>query len=504
MRNGPGLAVALDRASMPSSDTEAQELAAFGLRRIGGDAADVLEIGRAIWQTETHGGSGLVLLTREMLVVVLAPVAQGLLRRMAPPACVQVPLTVVRDLIGNDDEGPIIYFLADGEHPDFLLRFERSGDRDRLLGPILSAHRGDFSRWTEPTAPGDYDAVFRRTLSSLEAIDPGGLSPRDWAAQQHPDHDPIGPIGLAVDWRVAELDDLSGLTPSRRVLRVSSPWPWADDPDARRTILRLGEDLFDAGHLGPPYDERSFDISEPLSSLDAGPARLVAALTLAGLAHAVRDPRAPDFTEFALRGVHDVPPSVFSSRLRELWVDIAPLPSEEAMRELEIWEDADVRAILTAGGNPPVVDASLLSAEDRALVDTHMQAVTRCRSNPAPATVLDACLTGVRAFEGMSPVAPTGWRKLVLFTVSDYAHRLWGDFELTQETAMLAQWVVCSIEQCGWGPDGNSTPLGQHHSYAINLAGQTGIGVIVVDPESGLASAPTGNEARLAAQNGRF
>ncbi len=40
-----------------------------------------------------------------------------------------------------------------------------------------------------------------------------------------------------------------------------------------------------AGLLGPPYDERTYDLGEePITASDAGPARLLAPMTLASLA----------------------------------------------------------------------------------------------------------------------------------------------------------------------------------------------------------------------------
>jgi hypothetical protein len=38
----------------------------------------------------------------------------------------------------------------------------------------------------------------------------------------------------------------------------------------------------------------------------------------------------------------------------------------------------------------------------------------------------------------------------------------------------------------------------------MHLAGQTSVGLLVIDPETGLASAPTGDEARRAAKRGSF
>lgn len=118
--------------------------------------------------------------------------------------------------------------------------------------------------------------------------------------------------------------------------------------------------------------------------------------------------------------------------------------------------------------------------------------------------VIAVCLLGVKAFEGLSASAPTGWRKLILYAVSDLTYDLWKKYKVADPAAKLAHWVVAAIEANGWGPDGRSTPLGQHHSYAMGVAVGTGVGAILVDSETGVARAPTGDEARRAAAAGHF
>jgi hypothetical protein len=288
-----------------------------------------------------------------------------------------------------------------------------------------------------------------------------------------------------------------------RAALVGSPKPWGDVPESHRVIFRLGEQLFDAGLLEPPFDERSYDTGEPLRALDAGPARLLAVMTLAGYAMELRDPRAREFADVARPHLKVIPADVFSESLRELWSDIAPLPDPGAPREFDIWEDADVRDVSRFEAGRVVYDQEALTAADGAQVTGFLSSVARVDSADA-GTYLTAALAGVKAYEELSPMCPAGWRKLVVYNVSELAHELWRRFSPAHETAMLAQWVNATIESNGWGPDGNSSPLGQHHSYSMSLAGQTGVSILRIDPETGMASAPTGDEARHAAQKGSF
>jgi len=91
-------------------------------------------------------------------------------------------------------------------------------------------------------------------------------------------------------------------------------------------VVRLGERLADEGLLDPPYDEESFENGEGLSRVDAGPARLIALMTLAGLARAHAHPRADEWIGDARRGISSVPPAIFPPVLRDLWADIEELP----------------------------------------------------------------------------------------------------------------------------------------------------------------------------------
>lgn len=119
-----------------------------------------------------------------------------------------------------------------------------------------------------------------------------------------------------------------------------------------------------------------------------------------------------------------------------------------------------------------------LTAADDALIKEFFVADGKLGADGPPdgEAVLVVCLLGVKAFEGLSPDAPAGWRKLILYAVSDLTHDLWDKHRVGGPAAKLAHWVIATIEANGWGPDGRSTPLGQHHSYAMGVAVGTGVG----------------------------
>jgi hypothetical protein len=312
-----------------------------------------------------------------------------------------------------------------------------------------------------------------------------------------------------MDWRMCELDDTERHESSRRVGRIAFPIPWADEgPEARRLIVRLGTPLFDAGLLGPPYDERTYDTGEPITNGDAGPQRLLALMTLAAHAKDLGDPRADGWIGAARAGISVVPPSIFSKNLRSLWSGIEDLPLVGPPVEIPIWEDVDVRGISTMQGNPPRPSYSTdgLAEADSVLVERFFNADQELSAN-GPATgeaVANLCLLGVSAFDGLSADAPAGWRKLVLYAVSDLTYDLWEKHKLNDEATKLAHWVVATMEANGWAAQGHFTPLGQHYTYMFAVAVGTGGGIIQIDPTTGRASTPTRDEARTAAVAGHF
>lgn len=105
--------------------------------------------------------------------------------------------------------------------------------------------------------------------------------------------------------------------------RLAFPFPWVDAaPGAKQVLVRLGGQLYDDGLLGPPYDERTFNPGEPITSADAGPARLIALMRLSGYASAVGHPRAPEWTLAARKGFPTVPPTAIPPKLRAQWPQV--------------------------------------------------------------------------------------------------------------------------------------------------------------------------------------
>jgi hypothetical protein len=332
----PNLSAALERAGLAPISSETQQLIEFGVGRAQAGEEEVLEIAQAVWMTETHQGESLTILTREMLCVVLVPAATGMLRRKSSPASVEIPLTTVRDLIDDDKEfgGPVIFFFGAQDTPDFLLTFRQRAERDRFYSCVFAAHRGEFSRWGLQLDPNNYIVDFDRFYA--EIVGSGIEEPMElisWVDQQYGDFRIDSALGLACEWRKRQLHDIKDPTgTSLRAALVGSPHPWSDVPESRQIIVRLGEQLFDAGELEPPYDERSYETGEPMHALDAGPTRLLALMTLAGYGHELRDPRAQKFIDAASPHLGAIPAGIYRQDLRDLWADVAPLPDVEASR----------------------------------------------------------------------------------------------------------------------------------------------------------------------------
>lgn len=471
---------------------------------------EVLEVSQATWANETAGEDVLVVLMRKVVVLV-SPRKGGLFRAAEPRARI-MPLADYR-YVAEDDEmlNHSVVFLAPDEDDHFLLSWTDAGERRRMFQAIFAAHAGRYEQWGLQLDPSNYGADFDRYYGQLVSETAGDKSDLyGWAKERFGEFDIANALGFAVDWRGCVLADEAGRGPSQRIGRLAYPFPWIEvGPEAQRLFVRLGEELFDAGLLTPPYDERTFSgDDEPVRSSDAGPARLLALMTLAASASAVGHRRAPEWIEAARAGVDAVPPTVFSESMREMWSGIAELPAvdDSPPAEIPIHEDVDVQAISRRDGNRVTYSQQGLTAADDALIKEFFVADGKLGADTAPggAAVMEACLLGVKAFEGLSPDAPTGWRKLILYAVSDLTYDLWDKHEVGDPAAKLAHWVIATIEANRWGPDGRSTPLGQHHSYAMAVAVGTGVGVIQIDPKTGEAKAPTGDEARRAAIAGHF
>jgi hypothetical protein len=507
--SSPHLKEALDRAGIPAPSADVIERLTFACHEIEGGADAVLEISQAEWATEEQGTDVLAVQTRGGLLLV----GKGKRGRFKPMETfgIRAPFDYYQD-VAEDDEmaGASVVFLPKDGHKPFLLSWRDADERRRMFQNIFQAHGGHYAKWGLQLDPANYVADFDRYYAQLVAEGPSQSSDvYDWVKARFGEFYLSNALGLAMDWRMCELDDATRDGSSRRVGRIALPLPWADEgPEAQRVIVRLGEQLFDAGLLGPPYDERTYKTDEPLTNGDAGPQRLLALMTLAGHAKRLGTPRADEWIGAARAGIAAVPPSVFSENMRSLWSSIDELPPDGPPVEIPIWEDVDVRAIATMQGDPPrpTYSTAGLTEADSVLVERFFNADQELSANGPPSgeAVANLCLLGVSAFEGLSADAPAGWRKLVLYAVSDLTYDLWEKHKLNDAATKLAHWVVATMEANGWAAQGHFTPLGQHYTYMFAVAVGTGAGVIQIDPATGLAKAPTGDEARRAAVRGQF
>jgi hypothetical protein len=295
----------------------------------GGGAADVLELSRARWGNEEAGANeALVVLTRETLVLVWAE-KRGLFGGARTVVSAK-PLSEYKEVGEDDDFLPHSVFIFGYDEDDtFLLNWADPDERHRMFKAIFSAQRGRFEQWGLQLDPAEYAADFDRYYGQMVAEGPADASSlHGWIEQRHGEFDLSNALGLASAWRYAELQDAAGADPSNRIGQIGVSNLWSDvSPEARGVVVRLGEKLADEGLLDPPYDEVSFETGEGLSRVDAGPARLIALMTLAGLARAHGHPRADEWIGAARRGIPSVPPRVFPPSLRDLWADIEALPS---------------------------------------------------------------------------------------------------------------------------------------------------------------------------------
>ena len=160
-----------------------------------------------------------------------------------------------------------------------------------------------------------------------------------------------------------------------------------------------------------------------------------------------------------------------------------------------IWdEDPDVREIFRLANGQPLLDFDSLSPPDRALVvdcieaDQQMEALGR----PVDAT-LRALSKGARTVHNLSDAAPVGWKKLITCNTGSNVEIL-AQHGPSDECAIFADWVVATISENGWGPDGNATQLGRLHSNCTAIAAQSGGGVRV-NPRTNRFEAPDGSAA---------
>lgn len=327
MIDEPEVSSALQRAGLWPPAAKVRSRLELALQHVEA-ASEVLEVSQAKWANEEQGADVLVVQTRTGLLLL----GEGKRGRFKPtePFVIRAPYDYYQDLAEEDElAGASVFFLAKGDHKPFLLSFANARERHRMFLSLFPAHRGDFSRWGIQLDPANYASDFDRFYEELVASGTSeALRVSEWAEERYGQHDITNALGFAIEWRRCELDDQERRVSSSRVMRIGHPEPWIDHhPNARRLFIRLGEQLYDSGLLGPPYDERTLSgEGDFLNKYDAGPMRVVALMTLAAHAHAARDPRAQEWIVAAESAIPSVPAAVFSPNLRELWSQVRQIP----------------------------------------------------------------------------------------------------------------------------------------------------------------------------------
>lgn len=270
------------------------------------------------------GGEALFVLMRKAVVVVTMR-KRGIFKP-PEPSPITLPLAEFENIAEDDDVAQYaIILLTHDRDQSLVFAWESASERHRMFRAVIAAHRGHYDQWGVQLDPENYVEDFDRYYAQIAADGPSQQDGwHEWFQQKFGEFDIRNALGFAMEWRRCEIKDAAGREPSSRVMRIGHPEPWIDAaPGAQEVIVWLGKRLFDDGLLGPPYDERTFDTGEPITYSDAGPARLVALITLAAYANAIGHPRASEWIEAARAGIPAAPEAVFFPNLRALWSGVA-------------------------------------------------------------------------------------------------------------------------------------------------------------------------------------
>jgi hypothetical protein len=319
-----GLDAALSRAGMSTTDPAIAPSIDFARAGHERDGVEVLEVARGEILSKRLNAEVLICLSRTDLVLVVLPKRTGLFsRRTSEPANVPIPLAELSDLIESDEEfqGPSIYFFGTGDiNPDFALRFASGAERDRMFGPIFDAQGGRFARWGVDLDVQNYVEDFERFYAEFATADRDEIS--GYAEAKYGEFYADSALGLAVEWRRCELVDAANPDQHMRVMRAAYPRPWSEaHPNARRVIVTLASQLFDADLLDGPYDESTFEFGEPLADIDVGPRRCQALITLASFAHAQSHPRAGEWVTAARAAMRTIPRDAIGPTAMTFWTE---------------------------------------------------------------------------------------------------------------------------------------------------------------------------------------
>lgn len=147
---------------------------------------------------------------------------------------------------------------------------------------------------------------------------------------------------------------------------------------------------------------------------------------------------------------------------------------------IPIWDDPDVKAIYDLHDGQPIPRFAEFNAfpEQAQLISGFVKLDMENGSGTPVSDYVDTCLAGVRAVEGLAGKIHPGWIKFLLCQIDRNNSLLWDQYRQPADfVAAIGEWLVTTIHRFGWGPDGNSTPLGQRHSNSMAVAAEAGGGV---------------------------
>lgn len=171
---------------------------------------------------------------------------------------------------------------------------------------------------------------------------------------------------------------------------------------------------------------------------------------------------------------------------------------EMSVQAGSIWEDPDVRQVYDLTGGQPMLRFFEFNGQPDhlGLVAAFVQLDMENGEGTPAEPYVGARLAGVRLVEAVDGKIQPGWTKFFINQIDRNNSLLWDQHHGPADAvAAVAEWVVATIERHGWGPDGNSTRLGQCHSNALALAAEAGGGVRL-NPATGRFEYGDGSDAR--------
>lgn len=134
---------------------------------------------------------------------------------------------------------------------------------------------------------------------------------------------------------------------------------------------------------------------------------------------------------------------------------------------MDPWEDPDMDP---DNGRMNLED---LGSGDRPRFEAFMRAWDIARELETPQTWIEAGDLGMDAYRSRVAM-PVGLEKLVVLNVGWCGINLWDDHCLGSQSDPYLVFAVEAIKARGWGPDGNRSPLGVHHTYITMTLTESG------------------------------